>query len=321
VTVNLGLVTHKEGWRAWLSDYELPAVQSDQPMTVTLTVVPPPDAELGSGEPIVDVEAVVDGQLIGGFRKMDIPPVPIHKPHERGYAESEIIIDPEPPKQGKLTRLATVLQNSSEETITLDLQFGWAKFGMGIPFSTTGVVPISRTVTLGPEMTSTAEVEWTPIFPGHHCVRILLSDPSGVYGDQESQRNVEVLERPLCGPKVFTFTVYNDSPFTVTVDLGMVTFDVPADWTVTTVPSDTLVLGPESEGTVQVIVDIPCPDTTMALHTRSEIATLQQGAGGVPTVDVEGYVDGVLKGGIEIQFPGYGSPWGLFLPVMSKSGF
>ena len=39
--------------------------------------------------------------LIGGFRKMDIPPVPIHKPHERGYAESEIIIDPEPPQQGR----------------------------------------------------------------------------------------------------------------------------------------------------------------------------------------------------------------------------
>jgi hypothetical protein len=321
VTVNLGLVTHKEGWRAWLSEYELPAVQSDQPVSVTLTVVPPPDADLGSGEPIVDVEAVVDGRLIGGFRKMDIPPVPIHKPHEKGYAESEIIIDPEPPKQGELTRLATVLQNSSEETITLDLQFGWAKFGMGIPFSTTGIVPTNRTVTLGPEMTATAEVAWTPVYPGSQCVRILLSDPSGVYGDQESQRNVEVLERPPCGPRTFTFTVYNDSPFTVTVDLGMVTYDVPADWTVTTVPSDTLVLGPFSEGTVQVIVDIPCPDTVMALQTRREIATLQQGAGGVPTVDVEGYVDGVLKGGIEIQFPGYGSPWGLFLPVMTKSGF
>jgi len=104
------------------------------------------------------------------------------------------------------------------------------------------------------------------------------------------------------------------------VDIGAVTFNVPADWSVTTIPSDTLVLGPSSAGTVQVIVDIPCPDIVTALQTRREIAALQQLSGGVPTVDVEGYVDGVLKGGIEIQFPDFGAGWGLFLPVMTKSG-
>ena len=38
--------------------------------------------------------------LLGGFRKLDIPPIPLHKPHERTYAESEISIDPYPPKLG-----------------------------------------------------------------------------------------------------------------------------------------------------------------------------------------------------------------------------
>jgi hypothetical protein len=322
VSIHLGLVNHRDGWDARLSQRELINVQPDEPVTVTLTVTPPLEGPLGTGEPIVDVEAFVDGELIGGFRKMDTPPVPLHKPHERGYAESEIFVDPDPPSIGQATRVGAELQNSSKETFTVNVEFGWANFGIGIPFTSTNMAPKVRSVTLGPEMTATVDTAWTPVYTGSQCVRIRLNDSEGNYQRQESQRNVRVVERPPCDiTQVFTFTVRNESPLPVTVDIGLITFDVPADWVVTTVPSDTLQLGANSKGVISVSVDIPCPTTLTDIKARREIAALQQAAGGVPTIDVEGYIDGDLVGGIEIQFPGFGEGAVVYLPVILKTGF
>jgi len=90
-----------KGWMRPDSDGDPPAPSRRR--------LPPREEPLGIGEPIVDVEAFVEGRLIGGFRKLDRPPIPIHKPHERGYAESEISIDPYPPQQGQPTRVSAVV--------------------------------------------------------------------------------------------------------------------------------------------------------------------------------------------------------------------
>jgi hypothetical protein len=209
------------------------------------------------------------------------------------------------------------LYNTSPDTVTINLEFGWAKFGFGIPFSITGVVPHTRTVTVGPGLTDTASVTWTPVLSGPQCIRVLLSDPDGIYEPQESMRNVDVIEEPPCGqPQYFYLTVYNDSAFTETVDVGLITFDVPAHWSVTTVPSDTLELGPYSEGTIEIIVVIPCAPTFQAMQARHRMYLLQQEAGGVPTINVEGYIDGELVGGIELRFSGRG--YRLYLPLVLK---
>ena len=319
VTVSLGLRVHRDGWGVELSQDVVTNVQPSQPVSVTLTVTPPLDAELGSGEPIVDVEGFVNGRLIGGFRKLDRPPVPLHKPHEKGYAETEIIIEPYPPRQGMPTSVSTVVQNTSDTTMTVGLEFGWAQFGMGIPFTTTGMVPYTRSVTLYPEMTRTATVTWTPVLAGPQCVQIRLHSEG--YESQQSQRNVDVGLRPPCGEtKVFTFTVYNDSPFTVTVDIGTITFNVPADWQITVTPSPTLEIDPFDEGVVTVTVQIPCPSTYQALQSLWSIRAVQQAAGSIPTIDVEGYVEGALKGGIEIQFaePVSEQHW-IYLPLVLRN--
>jgi hypothetical protein len=320
VTISLGIVRHKGGWGASLSEETLTNVQPGEPAPVTLVVTPPLTATLGSGEPIVDVEAYVRGRLIGGFRKLDVPPIPLHKPHDKGYAESEIHIDPYPPRRGEPTQVSVDVQNTSAQTMTVDLAFGWAKFGVGIPFTTTGMAPITRSLTLGAQMTETTSVTWTPELTGVQCVRIFLEDPDGVYRPQQSQRNVEVVAPPPCGmTRVFTFTVYNDSPFTATVQLGTVTYNVPAHWEVSTVPSDTLVLGPFDDGVVTVLVEIPCPETANDLRAQRQIEALQQGANGVPTIDVEGYVEGDLVGGIEIQFPPEEEAlWPIYLPIILR---
>jgi hypothetical protein len=321
VTITLGLIKHKDGWDVSLSEDSLVDVQPGQMVSVTLTVTSPIDVELGTGEPIVDVEAYVDGELIGGLRKLDVPPIPIHKPHEKGYAESEIIIEPYPPQQGQVTNVSTVVQNTSDTEMSIILEFGWAKFGMGIPFTTTGMAPYTHTVSLSPEMTKTVSVSWTPSLSGPQCVIIHLTDPGELYEPQHSQRNVDVVERPPCGEKkVFTLTVYNDSSFTKTVDIGMITFNVPAEWEVTTVPSDTLELDPFSEGIIEVHVTIPCPNSLQAVRALQDIYALQAQANGVPIIDVEGYIDGALVGGIELRLPLVPEPAqnDLYLPLIMR---
>ncbi len=146
---------------------------------------------------------------------------------------------------------------------------------------------------------------------------VKLIDPDGDYEDLISQRNVDVVERPSCGEtKTFTFTIYNDATTAVTVDLGLITFNVPADWLVTTDPSGSLQLGPESEVTVTVTVDIPCPTTRQGVLDQRKVADLQLGSGSVPIIDVEGYVNGELVGGIELQFPP--TIWDIYLPLIMR---
>jgi hypothetical protein len=304
LTVTMGLIRHKPGWDIGLSSFELPAVQAGEPVTVTLIVTPPMGAQLGTGEPIVDVEAYAGGALIGGFRKLDIPPVPLHKPHEKRYAETELSVDPYPPVLGVPSTVAALLQNGSQVPTTVDLSFGWARFGFGIPFTSTGMVPPTRTLTLGPEMTGTATVDWTPTISGHQCLLVEMSDPAGVYERQWSQRNVDVEERPPCDvTKVYSFTVYNDKPFTITVDLGLITFNVPPDWQVATNPSGSVEIEPIGELMITVLVTIPCPSTAGAAQAGRLVDQIQQGSNSVPTVDVEGYIDNEFAGGIELQFP------------------
>jgi len=314
VTVTLGLVNHLGGWETSLSDYVLADVMPGNHITVSLTVTAPLEAQLGSGLPIVDVEAyTIEGEFLGGFRKLDVPPVSVHKLHEKGYAESEISVDPCPPQAGEETRVSAVLHNTSDVPVEVNVEFGWADFGMGIPFSNAGMVPPESLVTLPPATATSVDAVWTPTHSGHQCILVRLTDPEGRLEPQVSQRNVDVEELPPCGEeKVFTFTVYNDSSVTQTVDLGMITFNVPSDWEVTTDPSGTVDVGPYGEVEVRVIVWIPCPPDPPT-------PPIPPGAGaGAPTIDVEGYVDGELKGGIEIRFPREGPGFVVNLPMVVK---
>jgi len=319
VTVTLGTILHQGGWEASLSHQELTNVAPGSPVTVTLTVTPSGDAELGNGEPIVDVEAFVDGELIGGFRKMNIPPFPLHKPHEKGYAESEIVIEPYPPILGVETKVSTVIQNNGDVDESINVEFGWAKFGMGIPFTTTGMSPYSSTVTVARGMTKTVSTKWTPSMSGPQCVIIYLNDPDEVYEQQISQRNIYIEEQPPCDQtQVFTFTVYNDSEYTATVDVGSITFNVPEDWKITVVPSPMLDIDPLSEEVVTVTVNIPCPSSFTEIYSQDTVQSIQAQAGSIPTIDVEGYNKGVLVGGIELQFPrALDTLWRyIFLPII-----
>lgn len=161
--------------------------------------------------------------------------------------------------------------------------------------------------------------DWTPTFSGPQCVIVHLTDPEGIYAPQQSQRNVDVVDRPFCGTtRVYTLTIQNPTASTVTVDIGLITFNVPSDWVITTVPTGSVEIGPNGQIVVEVHVTIPCPTSIQDELNRQKINALQAESGGAPIIDVEGYIEGELVGGIELQFepePGYH----LYLPRITKN--
>jgi hypothetical protein len=196
-----------------------------------------------------------------------------------------------------------VLQNTGPTLAEAVVEFGWAAFGIGVPFTTTGMDPYTRTVQAAPGLTVTAWVSWTPAFSGPQCVMAKLIDPAGNYEELISRRNVDVVEPPPCDEaRSYTLTVYNERTSPVLLDIGLISFDVPGDWQVSTVPSRTLELGPLTEETISVTVIIPCP--------------AEPPPGGEPTIYVEGYVDGRLLGGIELRFVPRRSF--IYLPIIWK---
>ena len=140
---------------------------------MTLTVIPP--AELPEdGTPIVDVEAFVKGELIGGFRKIYRPPVPIHRPKDPIYAESEIFIHPYPPRAHEPMEVGAEIRNPTSEPQIVQVTFSYANFGIGLPFN-----PIHEQieVEVPPEGVVRPIITWIPPEGGLWCIQVELAIP------------------------------------------------------------------------------------------------------------------------------------------------
>lgn len=316
VTVTMALINHRPNWSVALTPMVLPNMRPGEVRPVTLTVQPPSWEGLADGEPIVDVEAYLpDGTLIGGIRKLAKPPIPLHKPQDRPYAETEISVTPEPIEAGRPTTITTQVINTGEVTQTVLVRFGVANFGMGITFTNTNIVPTYRLVTLTPGMSTTVSAVWTPPSAGHWCIQIILADPQQEYPEQRSQRNVEVHRRQYqpCQPITSTFQLSNSGPLTVTVDIGAHAINLPPGWTYSTDITQT-VLGPYQSLTVTLTITPPCQLSASALNAT--LAT--NSSGGPPEINVEGYVDGELLGGIQVQLES-APTYPLYLPLVLRN--
>jgi hypothetical protein len=316
VTITLALVNHRPGWTTELTPGVLANMRPGMTRTVVLTVTPPlppvgPDRErellsLADEQPVVDVEAYVNGELIGGIRKIAKPPIPLHKPQDRPYAETEIGVSPYPLVAGKPATITTDIVNTSETTQTIRVLFGVANFGFGIPFTTTDIVPTSTMVTLGPGISQTVSAVWTRPPSGHWCIQTLLQDPDNQYPEQRSQRNVDVEQRSFkpCEPFTKDFRLENSTDVAITVTIGASAINLPQGWTYSTNVTET-VMEPHTFITVTITITPPCG--LAAMSPLSALATMGTGgASGPPTIDVEGYnkLSGDLLGGVEVQLEG-----------------
>jgi hypothetical protein len=196
------------GWMAWISPsvlYEVDPNGTDV-RTAALTVIPPPGL-LGTNCHI-DLLAYINGQLIGGVRKIDRSPTapPIDEPP---WAEREITVSPDPPVAGQPAQVCVELVNPTAVDQVIDVTFAWADFGAGIDFTDIASVPGTTIPAMGKLIIC---APWTPPPGGtlHRCLRVQIHQDG--YHDVFSQRNIDLVRLPL-GEISVPGGVYDLPPF------------------------------------------------------------------------------------------------------------
>jgi hypothetical protein len=151
--------------------------------------------------------------MIGGIRKLDVPPVQL-PPSEPPWMEKEITVNPDPPTVGTPISYCLELQNPLPFSRTVTLVYEYADFGAGIGFTPIQTVP----VTLPPGSLNKYCIAWSAPASGtlHKCLYVVLQQPG--FQDQHSQRNIDFHRPPVLWPgTVITFTVGNPFPYTRTL--------------------------------------------------------------------------------------------------------
>ena len=298
--LNFSLTGHQPGWEFSLNPSEINVTNPNQVYTVTLTTTPPRGVLLGSNLPVVDVEGFLNNQTIGGFRKVDSSPVPLHVSPDPPYAEREITVNPYPPLAGEPTEVCVELRNPTPDPQDVVVNFAWANFGIGLPFT-----PIDgpRPVHLPPYSLVKTCIHWVPPISGHVCLQVTLEAQG--YAPQRSQRNMDVNE-PL-QPGVadsLTFPVGNPLAQTATITLGMV---------------------PYQEGWVISLSQDVLPDVRPG-EVRQVTLTVTPPAGqplppdDTPVVDVEAYIRWQSDWWFPQDLPPAGSPPSLPRPPLCRAG-
>jgi uncharacterized repeat protein (TIGR01451 family) len=231
-TANIALVVDNTcpGWDAQITDPPGGLFTNVAPgviLTATLKVTPPNPVTLGTGCHI-DVQGWINDMLIGGIRKLDVPPVQLPTDVNPPWEEPEISFDPDPPVVGQPGKICIDLQNPLPYTRTVTVDFSVADFGAGIPFTPVG----STTVDLPPNSYDKYCVDWTPDSGGtlHRCVLATLKQAN--YPDMRSQHNVDVV-RPRTihlGDLNVPFRVYNPDLVKHTLKFDPTIFGIDPYW-------------------------------------------------------------------------------------------
>ncbi len=215
--INLVVDNTCAGWTAWVTPTVLSGVGpfSLDIRTAELHVIPPPIGTLGTGCHI-DVQGWIGDDLIGGIRKLDVPPVNLPQANPP-WREREISTIPSTPISGTVNQLCVELQNPLTVTQQVTVTFSEAAFGAGIGFT-----PIAtQTYSLPPGSIGNRCINWTPmVVPTlHRCLLVTLKVPG--FRDQLSQLNVDIVEPSPAPPSGFSFPFMlgNPNDFTSAIDL------------------------------------------------------------------------------------------------------
>jgi hypothetical protein len=301
-TADIQIVVHTEcpGWQAWTEPDILRDVPPGGTRDVTLRVIPPAQgATLGSGC-YIDVESYINGELISGIRKVDLPPVhpPVGEPR---YAEREITIHPDPPQVGQPAQICAELHNFAGVDQTVNLTLYAADFGIGIPFQEVGQLP---GVVIPAHTTIQRCLTWTPP-PGstHRCLQIRIQQQG--YEDIISQRNID-LERPLeAGQEALEreFEVGNPGGQSKTVELDIKKIGLAPEWGVSLAWDETTLAAGEVR-TNTIRIEPPPGGSDTGLFGSGHI------------VAVEAFIDDELIGGVQFEFEA--EEHKIYLPIILK---
>jgi len=273
---------------------------------VTLKVIPPAEGvTLGSGC-YIDVESYIDGKLISGIRKVDLPPV--HTPlDEPSYAESELTISPDPPVVGQTAQICTDLTNYVDADQTVDVTLYAADFGMGLPFTEVGRM---EDVVIPGKSTINRCLPWIPP-PGseYRCLQLRIELEG--YDDIISQRNMNIVTLPGTAdvPMTYDFAVGNPTDEDQTVQLDVRDIGLPAGW-VAAVDPPTVTLGAGESFTGTLTVG-PTGGQAQTLAISEETMP-----GDAHLVSVEAYIKDQLIGGLVVEYEVEENK--VYLPIIMK---
>jgi hypothetical protein len=305
-TADIQIAVYSEcpGWEAWPEPEIVQDVPPGGTRTVTLHVVPPAgETTLGTGC-YIDVESYINGELISGIRKVDVPP--IHPPpDEPYYAEREIWIEPNPPVAGQPAKICVELHNFANSAQTADVTLYFADFGAGTPFQE---VERLEDVVFPANTTVTECIEWTPpAGTGHVCLQVKIEQDG--YEDIVSQMNVDTVGLPvdIVTPATLEFSVGNPTGQTATVQLDVTQTGLPGGVTAEVVEGNKVTLAPG-----QVV------SRTLQIGSDGQgVTVLSQETmpGDDHLIAVEAFIDDELIGGVQFEFEAFT----VYLPIILKN--
>jgi len=296
------------GWSAVITDPAggvLPNMAPSEVREAALQVIPPDPVTFGSGCHI-DVQGWIGNTLIGGIRKLDVPPVHLPTNINPPWEEPEISFYPNPPVVGQPTQFCIELQNPLGYNRSVTLDYAIADFGAGMGFT-----PVqSQDFTLPPYSIAKYCITWTPSAGGtlHRCALVTLHQDG--YQDETSQRNVDLVKVPLSGLGQIDvpFFVGNPDLVTHTLTIEPVLFGIDPFWHVQILPDPPPDLGPGESMMLHLgfmgggVEGVTAPTAALVPYGDSQ------------RVEVAILLDGMQVGGFTIELAARYN----FMPLMSR---
>jgi len=297
------------GWSAVITNPVggvLPNMAPNEVRQAALEVTPPNPVVLGSGCHI-DVQGWIGDLMIGGIRKLDIPPVHLPRDYQPSWEEPEISFNPDPPVVGQPTQICIQLQNPLDVAVSVNLDYAIADFGAGIGFTPVG----SQAVTLPANSIANYCITWTPSTSGtlHRCALVTLRQDG--YQDETSQHNVDLVSGLPggLGQIDIPFFVGNPDLVTHTLTIDPVLFGIDPLWQVHILPDPPPDLGPGQM--VMLHLGFMMGGGTEAASAPAAPFGL---FGANARVEVSILLDGVQVGGFTVQL----ASSMIFMPTIAK---
>lgn len=281
---------------------------------VTVTVTPPTVGLLGTGCHIDlqawDVTDPTHPALIGGVRKLDVPPVHLPLNIQPPWEEPEITFNPDPPVAGVPGQLCIQLANPLAVSKTVTVDFSVADFGAGMGFTPATTL----TVTLPPNSIATYCVSWTPITSGtlHRCILATLKQPG--YQDQHSQHNVDIVRPSSANPGgPFPFTAGNPDLTGHTLGFQVNLVGINPLWVPIIAPLGGGVLPGTIPAGTEMLLQLELVPAVLAVNAAPP-PLVDLSLGSQHSVEVSLTLDGVPSGGFTIQL----EPRQVYLPTVRR---
>ncbi len=300
------------GWNVTVDPTVLLNMAPGEERKAHLNVTPPNPVILGTACHI-DVQGWIGDQLIGGIRKLDVPPVNL--PHaDPSWLEKEISTLPDPLVTGQPGQLCIELNNPFPFTRTVSVDFAVADFGAGMPFAPAGTL---TNIALPPNSIQKYCINWTPPAGGslHRCVLVTLHQNG--FHDQTSQRNLQLrrpLVRDISGLYGFEipFSIGNTKLFTQPLAIDINLIGLPPLVKVHILPDPPPDLKPGE--TMNFVLKLE-PIGDVKASAANDDAFIY---GDVVQVDASLKLDGEEVGGFSVQFAPPPPNGQIFLPMIQR---